>query len=85
MTTEHLIRFIMQRPFEAFTLNLANGRELHIPHPEFAQLGEFAVVVTVLLPTRQIEVVDTSLIVSIRTIYPSDHATWLGPSDGGRA
>lgn len=80
MTTEHIIRFFMQRPFEAFTLNLVDGRELHVHHPEFAQLEQFAVVVTVLLPTRQVEVVDTSLIVSIRTIYASDSAAWNGSS-----
>ena len=81
MTAEYLIRFVMQRPFEPFTLTLADGRELQIAHPEFAQLGEFAAVVTVVLPTDQIEVVDTSLIVSIRTIYATDPAAWTGITD----
>jgi hypothetical protein len=81
MTAEHLIRFVMQCPFEAFTLNLADGRELQIRRPEFAILGEYAAVITVILPTRQIEVVDTSQIVSIRTIYATDPAAWTGVSD----
>ena len=80
MTTEHIIRFFMQQPFEGFILNLADGRQLHIPHPECGQLEQFAAAVRVLLPTRQIEVVDTSLIVSIRTIYASDPAAWTGES-----
>ncbi|HWE03992.1 MAG TPA: hypothetical protein VG326_16425 [Tepidisphaeraceae bacterium] len=71
----------MKLPFEGFILSLSNGRELHIPHPEYGQLEQFAVAVIVLLPTRQIEVVDTSLIVSIRTIYASDPGAWTGPTN----
>ncbi len=76
MTAEYVIRFFMQRPFEAFTMVLTDGREIHIPHREFAEIEQYAVTVLVVLPTRQVEVVDTSLIVSLRTIYASDPAAW---------
>jgi len=76
VTSEHAIRFFMQRPFQPFMMCLVDGRELHVPHLEFAVIGKHAAVVYVTLPTRQIGIVDTSLIISLRTIYASDLANW---------
>jgi hypothetical protein len=76
MTTDHAIRFFLQEPFEPFTLCLSDGREFHVPHLRIATIGEYGEVVYFTLPTRQVEVIDTALIVSIRTIYSSDVTKW---------
>jgi hypothetical protein len=76
MTTEMMVRFFQQRPFEPFTLILANGREHQINHLEQAAVGRSALVVYIFHPTRQIEAIDTAMIVSIRTICPADMDVW---------
>ena len=35
MTTEELSRVQEAHPFQPFTVYLADGRKLHVPHPEF--------------------------------------------------
>ena len=51
---------------------LVNGREVHVPHAEFLILGRSVLSVNVILPTGQLEVVDTGLIVSIRTFHAGE-------------
>lgn len=76
MTTAYVVRFFEQLPFEPFTMLLANGREHVVLHSEFISVGEHALVVFVVHPTEQVEVIDTSLIVSFRTIYASENPNW---------
>jgi hypothetical protein len=76
MTSDYIIRFFDQRPFEPFTILLLDGRELHVQHPEVTTIERGAQLVTYTHPTRQLEVIDTSMIVSLRTIYPTDINTW---------
>ena len=35
MTTEELSRVHEAQPFQPFTVYLADGRKLHVPHPQF--------------------------------------------------
>lgn len=72
MTSEQVIYFFQRHPFVPFTFCLADGRELHVRHPELGTLGRSALVIYFFHPTRQVEVVDTALIVSIRTIHAAD-------------
>ena len=81
MTTGPLARFFMQEPFEPFTLVLADGRELHVHHIEFALVNRREGIVTFLHPSGQVELVDFNLIVSIRTIYPADIAAFQSRPD----
>jgi hypothetical protein len=76
MTSPWLTRFVRQQPFEPFTMVVADGRELHVPHPEHASLGDFATTLIYMHPTGQIEVVDAAMIVSIRTIRAADLANY---------
>jgi hypothetical protein len=76
MTTAYTTRFIAQRPFVPFVMLLANGREHVISHPEFVHVGEYALTVFVLHSSGQVEVIDTALIVSFRTLYASDLNSW---------
>jgi hypothetical protein len=72
VTTETIVRFFYGRPFRPFIVSLANGREIHFLHPEQAVVGDAALTVNYVHPTHQVEVIDSALIVSIRTVYPAD-------------
>ena len=74
MTWQPLARFFMQQPFEPFTMVLANGREIHVNHPELAGVNAPDGIVFWQHPSGQIEVIDPALIVSVRTIYASNIA-----------
>jgi hypothetical protein len=77
VTTDQIIAFVEGRPFTPFTLLLVDGRELHVLHPELINLGLFAAYVAIVLPTSQVEIIDTSMIVSIRTIHPVDPTAFM--------
>jgi len=66
MTIEQLRRAHQNRPFEPFTIHLADGREVYVRHPEF--LAEFpggrSIVVT--LSDQSWEVIDVMLVTSLR-------------------
>ncbi len=65
MTSEQLRKVHQARPFRRFTLRLADGSRLEVPHPEFLWLhprGRTAVVAT---PDDAFEIVDVLLIAAI--------------------
>ena len=72
MTSDVITTFFEQRPFEPFSFRLVDGRELYVPHSDFAALGFAAQSVYVVLPTNQLEVVDAGHVVSTRTFYRSE-------------
>ena len=76
MTTEYIMRIFDARPFVPFMLIMANGREITVSHPELTVIGEYALTVSVIHPSRQVEVIDSALIVSVRTLYPVPHNIW---------
>jgi hypothetical protein len=54
-----------RQPFQPFTLRLADGRSLHVPHPDFVAVGNRRIVVVSEDDTTSM--VDPLLIVSIDT------------------
>ena len=72
MTSDFIVRFIVQRPFDPFTMITADGREFHVPHPEYVGVGTAVQTVRYMHPNGQVEILDSVLIVSIRTIYAVD-------------
>jgi hypothetical protein len=47
MTTEELRGTLHKAPFEPFTMHLADGHSIHVPHPDFVALrGLSAAIVT---------------------------------------
>ena len=71
MTSDVITRFIEQRPFEPFTMKLVDGREIDVPHSDFIGLGFAVQSVNVILPTKQLEVIDIAHVISVRTFYSS--------------
>jgi len=61
------IREAMQRqPFRPFSLRLADGRELHVPHPDFVAVSPRQVVV--INPQNEaLSILEPLLIVSVET------------------
>ena len=45
MGIEGLREAVRRQPFEAFTIRLADGRALPVPHPEFMAVGNRRVIV----------------------------------------
>lgn len=83
--TNDQIRFMhMARPFQPFDLYLADGRKVHVPHPEF--LAQFPTGRAVILtyPPGSIEIIDLMLVVSAKptngTIDPRHE--WPSAQDG---
>jgi hypothetical protein len=72
VTSSEVIRFFDARPFVPFTFILVNGREVPVQHPEQVVVGDYALVVTYIHATRQVEVIDAAHIVSLRTMYAVD-------------
>jgi hypothetical protein len=76
MTSAVITQYVEQRPFVPFTMILANSREIHVPHAEFLITGDSVQCVYIILPTGQLEIIDTALIVSIRTLHPAELPTF---------
>ena len=69
MTAAVMTYYVEQRPFVPFTMMLADGREIHVPHSDFVSLGVSVMTVHVILSTGQLEIIGTALIVSVRTFH----------------
>jgi hypothetical protein len=67
MTTELLQRHIHRTPFVPFTLRLADGQELHVPHPDFVLHVPGTRTAAVGLGDGSIEYVDLLLVVGLIT------------------
>jgi len=63
MTPDELRSALHKAPFEPFTIHLADGHSLHVPHPDFVALtgGGLSAVVTS-LQSNAFSVVDLSLV-----------------------
>jgi hypothetical protein len=71
VTTNLLGPFFFMRPFQPFVICVADERELRVEHPELT-LAEGGVGIWYLYPTGEVEIVDVSLISSIRTLGPAN-------------
>jgi len=65
MTIEALDRFLKARPFRPFSICLADGRTLPVPHPEFVAFNPKGRTAVVMDERDGVEVVDLLLVVSL--------------------
>ena len=77
MTTEWIPRFVFARPFEPFSVLLCDGREVQVHRPDHVAVGEHLLTLCVFHPSAQVEVIDTGLIVSIRTLRRATFSTFF--------
>ena len=66
MTIRYLEMACFAKPFEPFFLHLADGRELHIPHPEFIGFLPSKWIVTVFDRDGSRNLVDLELVTTLR-------------------
>ena len=67
MTSEHLALFFMRTPFQPLTMYLVDGRSLHVQHQDFSSVSKAGSGVWVYHENGEMEIIDASLICSIRT------------------
>ncbi len=65
MTAEQLRKVHRTQPFRPFTLKLADGNKLHVPHPEFMWLLPGGRTVHVATGDDSFEIVDLLLVASL--------------------
>jgi hypothetical protein len=70
VTTDVIIRFVEVRPFVPFEIVTVDGRVLPVPHSDFVTLERYAAAIVIYDETARAEIVDSNLIVSLRTLQP---------------
>jgi len=70
VTTELMIRYVENRPFDPFEIITVDGRKILVPHSDFATLETYGAAVTIFDESGRVESFDTALIVSLRTLHP---------------
>jgi hypothetical protein len=78
MTTEQLKKVHGKKPFEAFTLYLADGRDVSISHPELLTFSASGRTVHVHDASECEEIIDLLLVVSLRLSGPHQAALRSG-------
>ena len=67
MTSEQLHKMHVARPFDPFTIHLADGRQVRVNHPEVLAHAPGTRIAVVALPNDSTEIIDLLLITSIVT------------------
>jgi hypothetical protein len=68
MTNEEIRRYQRAEPFQPFDLHLADGRVLHVPHPEFVYVPPINTRTVIVTDSRGItETINVLLIVPVRS------------------
>ena len=65
MTTEQLKQMHTARPFRPFTLRLADGEVVPVPHPEFLFFSPSGRTIVVATPDDAFKIIDLLLVTSI--------------------
>jgi hypothetical protein len=69
MTTDEIRKHLRAQPFQPFTIHLADGRSIHVPHSEF-MFAPPGMRVAVVLHDRHYEYVDLLLVTSVEMTPP---------------
>jgi hypothetical protein len=72
MTSGQLSAFFTRRPFYPIRLYLLDGRIFDVKQSDFAAIADAALGVWIFHDSGEVEIIDGSLISSIRTIGPVD-------------
>jgi hypothetical protein len=81
MAPDALLIFRNSMPFEPFTVQVSDRREIFIRHPEFALVGKYGMTLWLFNEHNgAIEAIDAAHIVALRTLGPVDPAIFLGES-----
>ncbi len=78
MQENQLLTFLLSRPFEPFIATLVGGREIAVKHPEFVTPSRAGLGMWIFHESGHIEAIDSSLVLSLKTIDPVDPVTFIG-------
>lgn len=70
MTIEQLRNIHQARPFRPFTIHMADGRAIHVPHSEFLSHSPSGRTVIVYHPDESFSVIDLLLISELEVSSP---------------
>lgn len=70
MTIEHLRNIHQTRPFRPFTIHMADGRALDVPHSEFLSHSPTGRTIIIYHPDESFSVIDLLLINEIMVAAP---------------
>jgi len=65
MTSEQVKTVLRQQPFRPFTLHLADGRAIHVPHNEFAMLSPSGRTLVVYQSDESMNIIDLLLVTDL--------------------
>lgn len=68
MTKEALQTAIHREPFQAFVLNVADGRSINVPHRDFVSIHPTGRTVVVYGDNEELKILDVMLITGLRLI-----------------
>lgn len=72
MTAEQLRAMREANPFRPFTIHLADGRTLDVPHRDFVSLSPSGRIIIVYQPNDAFNVVDLYLVTDLEVKVPAD-------------
>lgn len=67
MTTEQFRKMLYAQPFQPFLVHMADGREMLVPHREFAMIFPSGRTVIVTQPDDTFEIIDLLLVTSLES------------------
>ncbi len=72
MTTRELLKVHRAQPFQPFALHLADGREFHVPHPEWMWMSPGSGRIAVVADGKgSFDLIDLLLVTSLELKPPS--------------
>ena len=74
MTTEELRATLHKAPFEPFTIHLADGNSIYVPHPDFAALRGLAAAIVTFADSNAYAIVDLSLVTHLEVPGSQKHS-----------
>jgi len=66
MTIAEFRKLLAARPFQPFTLHMADGRKVLVKHPEFVAVAPSGRTAIVYQPNNDFEIVDLLLVTSLK-------------------
>jgi hypothetical protein len=78
MSEDQMLAFLLCRPFEPFVLPLVGGRQITVRHPEWISPSRAGLGVWLLHETGHVEAIGIGLILSLRTLNPTDLSKLIG-------
>ena len=67
MSPDAVKKFMHATPWKPFTICLADGRKIHVPHPDFVSISRAGRTVIVTTEDEEFEMIDVFLILSVKT------------------